>query len=272
VTVTIAIIPTEERQPRYPSRFSEEQTTLQPQSQKVQLSPTVTTNRRRVSQPHSALTKSRMILLIGLAAVIVLASLSFFFLTRNSGSPNPYAPYTGTLAIDDSFRGNTITWFQGTNNQGSCEFREGAYYLYTQQASYYFCTNGVSNFGDFAYQIQMTIINGNSGGMIFRSDGTAKNCYYFRIRQDGSYELDLVNNSSVQLLKSGSNPVINIGLNQRNEIAVVATGSTLDLYVNLHKIESVNDSTYTSGQIGVAVSGIGTPTEVAFNNAQVWKM
>ena len=64
--------------------------------------------------------------------------------------------------------------------------------------------------------------------------------------------------------------MINTGLNQSNLIAAVASGSTIDLYVNLHHIDSVSDSTYTSGQIGVVAFSTGDPTEVAFNNAKVW--
>src|SRR5439155_12874088 len=114
-----------------------------------------------------------------------------------------------------------------------------------------------------------TIVKGNSGGIIFRSDTTASKFYFFRMGQDGSYELDIQGDHN-QLLKNGTSSAINTGLNQSNLIAVVANGSTIDLYVNLRHINSVNDSTYTSGQIGVAAYSVGDPTEVAFNNAKVW--
>ena len=51
-----------------------------------------------------------------------------------------------------------------------------------------------------------------------------------------------------------------------------ANGSNIDVYANNKKIDSVNDSTYTQGQIGVFESdlhGNGT-TEVVFSNAKVW--
>ena len=132
VTVAIAIIPAEERQRHSASQQNEGQR-LQYQLQQAQLPSIVTTARRSVFHFRRVLTRSQMLLLIGLVVVIIVGSLSVFFLTRNSGSPNPYAPYTGTLALDDSFRGNTITWFQGTDNQAGCEFREGAYHLDMQK-------------------------------------------------------------------------------------------------------------------------------------------
>lgn len=114
----------------------------------------------------------------------------------------------------------------------------------------------------------MTIITGHSGGIIFRADGINSN-YFFRIGQDGSYELDSYG-AQQQTLKSGTSSAINTGLNQSNLIAVVANGSTIDLYVNLHHIDSVSDGTYTSGQVGVAAYSTSGTTEVTFNNAMVW--
>jgi len=53
-------------------------------------------------------------------------------------------------------------------------------------------------------------------------------------------------------------------------VAVVASGSTIDLYVNNQKIDSYSDSSYSQGLIGVFASGVNGPTEVMFNNAKVW--
>ena len=79
-----------------------------------------------------------------------------------------------------------------------------------------------------------------------------------------------LDNNNKQVLKNGTSSVINTGLNQSNLIAVVANGSTIDLYVNLHHLDSVSDGTYTSGQIGIVAYSTSDPTEVAFNNARIW--
>jgi hypothetical protein len=72
----------------------------------------------------------------------------------------------------------------------------------------------------------MTIVQGAGGGIVFRADDSKGAQYLFRIGIDGSYALDIFNNNSlVSILKSGSNSVINTGLNQSNLLAVVANGS-----------------------------------------------
>lgn len=68
-------------------------------------------------------------------------------------------------------------------------------------------------------------------------------------------------------LTSGLLNVTVNGLGQSNTIAVVANGSTIDLYVNSQKVDSVNDSTFSQGYVGVAAS---TSTEAVFSNAVVW--
>lgn len=62
----------------------------------------------------------------------------------------------------------------------------------------------------------------------------------------------------------------NKGLGQSNVIAVVANGDTLNLYVNNQKIDSIHDSTSSSGLIGFSAADTGEPTEVVYSYAKVW--
>jgi hypothetical protein len=57
----------------------------------------------------------------------------------------------------------------------------------------------------------------------------------------------------------------------------VARDTTLELYVNMQLVNSVTTTTYSSGNVGVAVysllatDGSGS-TEAALSNAKVWKL
>ncbi len=74
------------------------------------------------------------------------------------------------------------------------------------------------------------------------------------------------------VLKGGTSLAIKTGLNQSNIIAVVASGSDLDLYVNHQHIAYVSNSTFSQGQLGVCAEDAGNPTKVVYENAAVWTL
>jgi serine/threonine protein kinase len=282
ITITLAIVQPKERQPSFYLQQNEEHTFrstpmssgVPPTVPETRFSPALSPSSSPPSTRKSS--RGRRTLLIGLVILVILASLGVYAFTRNSGSPNPYPPYTGTSALNDSLRESTITWPQASDNGGSCRFTGGAYLAsVTPQANHQACINGVANLKDFAYQVRMSVNEGDSGGIVFHADSSFKKYYYFHVGQNGSYGIFAVddNNNFRQPLKQGSSSSVNIGLNQSNQIGVVVQGSNIDLYVNLHRVDTVNDNTYISGLIGVgAFSDLGDPTEVVFNDAQVWQL
>ena len=54
-----------------------------------------------------------------------------------------------------------------------------------------------------------------------------------------------------ELLQTGRSSAINIGLDQMNLIAVLASGNNLYLYINKHFVTNISDSTSRLGLIGV---------------------
>jgi eukaryotic-like serine/threonine-protein kinase len=284
--LTITIAPLEET--ILPSKSSEvEDKTYRSASNKLPEAPSplskpnITQRFRRL-----ILSRPRIAILIGLVLLVVLGSFGIFyfkydnFLQKssllNAAIANPYPPNTGTLALNDPLSDNSNGYFWGENNDsgGACQFSNGAFHVsVSQQGTYHSCTAGTTNYSNFTYQVQMTIVQGDSGGIIFRTSEANGAFYYFHIGIDGSYALDLYNNNNfISTLKSGSNTAINSGLNQSNLIAVVASGSNITLYVNNQSIDSVTDNTYSQGEIGVAASSIGNTASVVFTNAKVWTL
>ena len=284
--LTITIAPLEETV--LPSKSSEaEDKTYRSASNKLPEAPSPLSKSSIMQRfRRLILSRPRVAVLIGLALLVVIASFSIFYfkydniLKRNSllnaGTANPYSPNTGTLALNDplSDNSNGYFWYEGNDRIGGCGFSNGAFHLSVVQKEHIrSCTAGATNYNNFAYQVQMTIVQGDGGGIVFRGNEANQAFYYFHIGSDGSYSLDIRNNNSIIItLKSGSNTAINTGLNQSNLISVVANGSNIDLYVNNQHIDSVSDSTYSQGEIGVAASSISNPTEVVFTNAKVWTL
>ncbi len=232
----------------------------------------------------------------GIVLVVLVLALVFYAVSRtgtNTGNgtvtvdatatiiaqnPDPYPPMNRTLADIDPLSDNShgYNWNVNSDKFGTCAFIGGAYDVIdpTQDNEGKGCLAS-PNFSNFVYQVQMRIVKGDGGGILFRDDGNG-NGYYFFIGQNGTYEFGIYkgacNNCTFSTTDrhTGASPAINKGLNQSNLVAIVASGSTIDLYVNNQKIGSGSDSTYGSGQIGVLAADLNGPTEVVFTNAKVW--
>ena len=191
-------------------------------------------------------------------------------------------PQNGTLVLNDplSHDSTTFPWKPGYQATGTnCSFTNGVFHVIEPNPHrFYYCVANKTNFSNFIFQVQMTILRGNAGGIIFRDIGPENNyfrLYYFGIGQNGTYNLQRFvhdpAHSSNQLV-NGQSTFIKTGSGQTNLITVVARGNNIDLYVNQRYIASVTDSTYAQGEIGLAAEDQGDPTEVAFSNAQVYTL
>ena len=193
--------------------------------------------------------------------------------TAIAANPDPYPPGGGMLALLDPLHDNS----QGNNwdTTANCAFTGGAYHVSAPNVHVSVsCAAKSTNFSNFAYEVQMQIIKGDVGGIVFRADTTNNTFYLFYVTDTGNYELLLCSgNTCHAIIATASSPAIHKGLNQANLVAVIAIGNSITLYVNNQKIASATDSTYSHGAIGVTASAFianGHPTEVVYSNAKVW--
>lgn len=184
----------------------------------------------------------------------------------------------GNPALNDSLnqQDNNNWEVDSKAGGGGCAFANGAYHVSIPLTGFFSsCYDQSHIFRNFVFQAQMTVLKGDRGGIIFRSDPTHTKFYLFRVGQDGSYDLYLyvdINGSNSQLLAQGSSSAIHMGLNRPNKIAVIAQGSNLSFYINQQFVVSIKDTSYQSGSIGVFADDQTNPTEVAFSNAKVWTL
>ncbi len=193
-----------------------------------------------------------------------------------AANPNPYTPGSGKLALIDPLSDNSkgYAWDASVHTDGTCAFSGGAYHVSTTKTHFFYvCTAETTDFSNFAFEVQLKIVQGDCSGMVFRADSNNGKLYFFEVCQDGTYlfsrYLDYTGNN-VKDLAGGSSAAIMTGLNQSNVIAVVAQGSTLTIYVNKQKVASASDSTFSHGQIALFADANSHPTEVTFNNVKVW--
>lgn len=188
-----------------------------------------------------------------------------------SGNPNPYPPNTGTLALYDTLKDNTggYKWDEGNG----CAFTGGSYHVTeATTGKFTYCVAGSSNYSNFAYRVEMTIVKGDCGGMVFRADAN-NNFYDYEVCQDGTFYLaSYTAGSGKYLIQPKSDASILKGMNQDNLIAVVAQGGSMTFYINNHNVGSTNDSSFTSGQVGVLADAVNTSTDVSYAFAKAWTL
>ncbi len=185
----------------------------------------------------------------------------------------------GTPTFNDPLSSNASTsrWTEGSAaNTAGCVFQNGAYHAReTQQGYLQPCIAEATQFKNFAYQVQVSITQGNEGraGLIFHVDSADHAYYFFHIGTDGSYTLDVYKSiNQVSTLATGISTAISTSPGQSNQLTVIAQNTTYTLYVNSQPIMAVSDGTLSTGKIGVAVIDVNTPVDAAFSNAQVWQL
>ncbi len=178
-----------------------------------------------------------------------------------ANAPNVTDPMTGPSGL----KWDVLNYSGG----GSCGYIGGAYHAIMPQAdAFASCMAEATNYGNFLYQVRMTVLSGSQadgGGLIFRAAGNA--LYRLHIGIDGSY--DLV--TPAKSLISSSSAAIKTGLNQTNLVAIAAQGSTISIYVNGALITTLTDTTSSAGEIGLmGVDFSKTAVNVVFSDAQIW--
>src|SRR5258708_24077106 len=84
---------------------------------------------------------------------------------------------SGTPTINDPMaQQDTNQWeLDNKTGGGSCAFSNGSYHASMPQAGFFApCYAQNSSFNNFSFQVQMTILKGDLGGLIFRSDCSSK--------------------------------------------------------------------------------------------------
>ena len=187
---------------------------------------------------------------------------------------------TGTPTMNDPLTaGDNYGWDDTTFSAGNaCLFTNGAYQASAAKGYTTYCVASATHFNNFALQVDMTVLNGHSGGLIFRVNTNSGSGYSFRLSTDGTYILAKFSTDSkgyiqTTTLISGqdTDSSFNSGNNQKNTIAVVATGSTFYLYINQVYMDQGSDNTYTSGNIGVFADSDTQGVTVSFNNLKLWE-
>ena len=231
------------------------------------------------AQPRRRASRGKTFLLVGLALLIVLAGAgTWYALTLAHANDNPYASSMSALRYSDPL-GQPQMWQNLTYNQrtnGFCLFQQDAYHVSTNvTGTFTLCptTQQQPTTGDMTFEVQMQILHGDCGGIVFRADFQQGNFYYFDVCFDGRhYFVTYAHNALLTQFPMQSTPFAALQSNPQTSVtvAIVARGSLLSFYLDHQQIDQLTDATYTSGQISLFSFSINRPTEVVFSNARLW--
>src|SRR5207237_4067162 len=161
---------------------------------------------------------------------------------------------SGTPVFDDTLLDNTGPgkWDEGANNAHTgCAFMSDGYHVSeAQQGFFQPCLAHAMAFDNFVYQVSLKINKRfrGQGCILFRTDSSNNLYYFFRISINGLYALDLyttnsqTGNAQALTLTTVFTNAITTGLGPANQIADIARGSQLYLFVNDTYITQVSNS------------------------------
>ncbi len=187
-----------------------------------------------------------------------------------------------SVALDQQ---NVLQWDE--NNQ--CIFAQGAYHVILPTTTYVAeCFAHAAPFlRNFALQVNITVLKGYSGGLVFLAEHPSPNWDVLTSRLPidiwGQYNFYLDStNVPCHLSKDASDPnychspqgTITYGLGATNTITVIVLGSEVYFYANGTFIDQaeVPSSSPPTGYIGVFATGTRTTADVAFSQFHLWNI
>lgn len=222
-------------------------------------------------------------LIIGaVIAVLVLGGVAVFALSggkKGTVSTTPTATATRTQATatataTTSQTGASVVYQNALTNSPSgwttdshCSFSSDGYHI----QGGYICYAPTDQQSDVGVDVQVSQLSGDSSsgfGVVFRR-ASQGNYYSFRIDSGGEWAAFVCQSGSCNKLGGASDSAIQTGLNATNELEVDAAGSHFDFYVNGTKVGSADDSTFSSGEIGLSGAD---GDEVVFSNLTIGKL
>lgn len=182
-------------------------------------------------------------------------------------------PFSANLKLSDPLVNNSKG--SGWQEDNFCKFQGNAYHASDAQANTFTACSAVNtNFSNFTFEVEAVLNSGDAIGITFRGNADKSQFYRLAIYTDGSYAVYLyVDNTGTNSRKlTNGNITPTPDLTNTNFLSVVAQGSTMTIYFNKTKVTSFTDTTYASGQIGVAATDLSKSADAVFTNLNVWAL
>ncbi|KXK45703.1 MAG: hypothetical protein UZ10_BCD003001803 [Bacteroidetes bacterium OLB10] len=176
----------------------------------------------------------------------------------------------GSVLFQDDFSNQTTGWDRLLVNEGIMDYDSGGYRILVNALQTNFWSTPNKTFNDVRIEVDTGKLAGpdeNRIGLLCRFNG--KDYYFFIMTSDGFYGVGLFKDGQATLLGQSemlSSDNINKGL-AINHLRADCAGQTLTFYVNGFQIAQAQDSTLTSGDVGMLAGTFSTAgVDIVFDN------
>lgn len=185
-------------------------------------------------------------------------------------TPQSQSLPSGSVLFQDDFSSQATGWDRMLVNEGVMDYDSGGYRILVNALQTNFWSTPAKNFADVRMEVDTGKLAGpdeNRIGLLCRFNG--KDYYFFIMTSDGFYGIGLFKDGQATLLGQSemlSSANINKGL-AINHLRGDCAGQTLTFYVNGFQIAQAQDSTLTSGDVGMIAGTFSTPgVDIIFDN------
>ena len=152
----------------------------------------------------------------------------------------------------------------------TCNFHNGAYYVkYNGKSSgTYTCDSEKISYQNAAIAMDVTLISGNSAGIIFRASHGMDNFYEFMVSQE-QFVFGVFRNNDVKHIVPTPSIAIH-GVGKTNRLLVIVHGDDFKLFINGSFVGEVQDDALTAaGFVGVSLA-YNPNGEASFSNLAIY--
>ncbi len=177
-------------------------------------------------------------------------------------------------------------WINSGARYGECGITQGVYHVTPHPGSFASCVASTQRYTTFAFQVDVSIQNGDAAGLIVNDQPTSPYRTYDAFvycRDTGKY----CTPGNVWLTHAhdgGANCVtgfdcnktypsfINTALDGTNTLTAIVLSNAIYLYINGHSVGVSRHNSAEVGGIGVVAFEDMSPTDATFQNAKLWKI
>ncbi|HVU68190.1 MAG TPA: hypothetical protein VHD63_13710, partial [Ktedonobacteraceae bacterium] len=167
-------------------------------------------------------------------------------------------------------------WENDQQTDYGCTASSAGLHAYINLSSHFaYCLDQVAVYNDFAIQVQMHILSGDAGGLVFRVPFGGDRLYVFQVTAAGKYALLFdkeTNAATFSSLASGTTGAMHSFAGEENTLMLIARGNTFDIFINQQFVAEGQDAAIASGRIGVLAAEDSSPTQVVYSDAVIWQL